>query len=256
MMGRVIALANQKGGVGKTTTSVNLGASLAVAERRTLVVDIDPQANAASGLGLTPDSVDRSIYDVMVGRSSVADVIQRVEHFEYLDLLPSTRDLVAVEVELVDAPRREAVFKDALESVKDRYDYVLIDCPPSLGLLTLNALVAADSVVVPLQCEYYALEGLTELLRTIERVREAYNETLEVEGILLTMSDPRNNLSRQVEAEVREHFTELVFSTVIPRNVRLSESPSFGKPVLLHDIRSKGCQAYLKFAQELLEGSS
>jgi chromosome partitioning protein len=233
-----------------------LGASLAVAERRTLVVDIDPQANSASGLGITGEMVDRSIYDVMVGSSSLSEVIRRVDHFDYLDVVPSTRDLVAVEVELVDAPRRESVFKDALESVRDQYDYVLIDCPPSLGLLTLNALVASDAVVVPLQCEYYALEGLTELLRTIERVRSVYNEGLEIEGILLTMSDPRNNLSRQVEAEVREHFPQLVFTTVIPRNVRLSESPSFGKPVLLHDIRSKGCQAYLKLAQEVLEATS
>ena len=255
-MGQVIALANQKGGVGKTTTSVNLGASLAVAERRTLVVDMDPQANATSGLGYGAGEVSRGIYDVLIGDARLRDVVRDVEGLEDLKLAPSTRDLVATEVELIEQPGREAVLRRALSGLRQEFDYVLIDCPPSLGLLTLNALVAADAVVVPLQCEYYALEGLTELLRTIERVRDAFNPSLSIEGILLTMEDARNNLSRQVEAEVRQHFGELVFSTVIPRNVRLSESPSFGKPVLLHDIRSKGCQSYLRLAQELLEGTA
>jgi chromosome partitioning protein len=253
-MGRVVAVANQKGGVGKTTTSVNLGASLAVAERRAVVVDMDPQANASSGLGYAPGTVQQSIYDVMIGHRAVKDILQPVEELEYLHIAPSTRDLVAAEVELIDDPQRQAVLRGALEAVRGQFDYVLIDCPPSLGLLTLNALVAADTVVIPLQCEYYALEGLTELLRTIERVREAYNPSLQVEGILLTMWDPRNNLCRQVETEVREHFKDLVFSAMIPRNVRLSESPSFGRPVVLHDIRSKGCQAYLQLAHEVLEG--
>jgi chromosome partitioning protein len=253
-MGRVIALANQKGGVGKTTTAVNLGASLAVAERTTLVIDMDPQANASSGLGLAPGSVRRGVYEVMIGTAGLSDVLWPVEHLEYLAVAPSSRDLVAVEVELVDAPHRESILRRALAALRANYDFVIVDCPPSLGLLTLNALVAADSVVVPLQCEYYALEGLSELLRTIDRVRDAYNPSLEVEGILMTMSDPRNNLSKQIEDEVRRHFPELVFTTVIPRNVRLGESPSFGKPALLHDIRSKGCQAYLQLAQEVLEG--
>jgi chromosome partitioning protein len=254
-MGRVITLANQKGGVGKTTTTVNLGASLAVAERRTLVVDMDPQANASSGLGVARGAVERSVYDVMIGRATIADVLRPIDHLDYLSIAPATKDLVAVAVELVDAPERESVLRKALVAVRDDYDYVIVDCPPSLGLLTLNALVAADSVLVPLQCEYYALEGLSDLLSTIDRVRDAFNPGLEVEGILMTMSDPRNNLSRQIEEEVRRHFPQLVFTTVIPRNVRLSESPSFGKPVLLHDIRSKGCQAYLQLAQEVLEGA-
>ncbi len=253
-MGRVIALANQKGGVGKTTTSVNLGASLAVAERRTLVVDMDPQANATSGLGVSLNPDDREIYDVLIGAVDLLSVVRSLgEELQFLDVVPSTHDLGAVEVELVDRPKRESVLSRALAPLKDHYDYILIDCPPSLGLLTLNALVAADSVVVPLQCEYYALEGLSELLQTIDRVRGAFNPRLAVEGILLTMSDPRNNLSRQVEDEVRRHFDQLVYETVIPRNVRLSESPSFGKPVLLHDIRSKGCQAYLNLAREVIE---
>lgn len=254
-MGRVIALANQKGGVGKTTTAVNLGASLAVAERRTLVVDMDPQANAGSGLGYGKGSTPTTIYDVLVGRARMEDVVVGVDGLEHLAFVPSTRDLIAVEVELVDAEGRESILRNALEPVRSSYDYVLVDCPPSLGLLTLNALVAADAVVVPLQCEYYALEGLSELLRTIDRVKSAFNPGLVVDGILLTMYDARNNLSRQVEEEVRRHFPDLVFTTVIPRNVRLSESPSFGKPVLLHDIRSKGCQGYLHLAGELLEAA-
>jgi chromosome partitioning protein len=252
-MGRVIALANQKGGVGKTTTSVNLGASLAVAEKKTLVVDMDPQANASSGLGFPAGTVDRTIYEALIGDLDITDIILRPAELEFLELAPSTRDLVAIEVELVNQPRREAVLKETLRSIRDNYDYILIDCPPSLGLLTLNALVAADAVIIPLQCEYYALEGLSELLRTIDRVRDNYNPELAVDGILLTMSDVRNNLARQVEVEVRQHFVDRVYTAVIPRNVRLSESPSFGKPVLLHDIRSKGCQAYLQLAKEILE---
>ena len=198
-------------------------------------------------------SHSRTVYDVLLGTAALEDVVESVEGLDELRVAPSSRDLIAVEVELVDAPGREAVLREALVAVRDRYDYILIDCPPSLGLLTLNALVAADGVLVPLQCEYYALEGLSELLGTVERVRAAYNPGLVVDGILLTMYDARNNLSRQVEDEVRGHFPDLVFSTVIPRNVRLSESPSFGKPVLLHDIRSKGCQGYLRLAGEILE---
>jgi chromosome partitioning protein len=255
-MGRVFALANQKGGVGKTTTAINLGASLAVAERRTLVVDLDPQANAASGLGLGSAATEGNIYDVMIGRRSITEVIRPVNQLEFLDAVPSGRDLSAVDVELVGVDGRESVLLRALEPIRERYDYILIDCPPSLGLLTINALVAADSVLVPLQCEYYALEGLSALLHTIDSVRAASNEDLSVDGIILTMHDSRNNLSVQVEAEVRRHFPDLVFSTIIPRNVRLSESPSFGKPVVLYDIRSKGCQAYLKLAQEILKEAS
>ncbi len=252
-MGRVMAFANQKGGVGKTTTTVNLGASFAVAERRTLVVDMDPQANAASGLGFAPGTVDLSIYDVLIGQTEMANVVRSVDELEFLSVVPSTRDLIGVEVELMDTDGRELILRHALEPLREEFDYILLDCPPSLGLLTLNALIAADTVVVPLQCEYYALEGLSQLLQTIERVRETCNGSLKVEGILLTMFDARNKLSYQIESEVRNHFPELVFSTVIPRNVRLSESPSFGKPVLLHDIRSKGCKGYLRLAQELLK---
>jgi len=254
-MGRVIALANQKGGVGKTTTAVNLGASLAVAERPTLVVDMDPQANASSGLGYERDSDSAGLYEVLVGAAELEDVEHTIADLEYLTLAPSSRDLIAAEVELVDAEGRERILARALEKARKEYDFILIDCPPSLGLLTLNSLVAADSVIVPLQAEYYALEGLSELLGTIDRVRAAFNAELAVEGILLTMSDRRNNLSRQVEAEVRANAPERVFETVIPRNVRLSESPSFGTPVLLYDIRSKGCQSYLELARELLEDS-
>lgn len=255
-MGRVIALANQKGGVGKTTTAINLGASLAVAERKTLVVDMDPQANATSGLGYTSDRVAASVYDVLVGESELAPVIRPVEGLDFLSVAPSVRGLGGAQVELVDMPDRESILRRALATISEDYDYILIDPPPSLGLLTINTLVAADEVLVPLQCEYYALEGLSELLGTIDRIREAYNERLDVAGILLTMFDKRNNLSHQVEEEVRRHFPEKVFETMIPRNVRLSESPSFGKPVLLYDIRSTGCQAYLKLAQELLEETS
>ncbi len=250
-MGRRLAVANQKGGVGKTTTAVNLAASLAAAERRVLLVDLDPQGNATNGLGI--ERRQPGLYEVLSGACKVRDAVRAgpVEGLAGLDVLVSTSDLYGADLELAAAARREHRLADALGQLGD-YDFVLIDCPPSLGLLTLNALVAADGVLVPLQCEYYALEGLSQLMRTVELVRESFNRGIEVEGVLLTMFDPRNNLAHQVAAEVRTHFPRRVFQTVIPRNVRLSESPSFGKPALLYDIESRGAQAYLGLAQELL----
>ncbi len=251
-MGRIVTVANQKGGVGKTTTSVNLGASLAAAEKTTLVVDMDPQANATSGLGVDPRTLESTIYDVLIGNQSSTDVVVPAS-LDYLDILPASKDLAGAEIELVDAENREGRLRDALELLRDKYDYIVIDCPPSLGLLTLNALCAADSVIVPLQCEYYALEGLGRLIETISIIRQELNPNLEIDGVLLTMYDGRTSLSNQVASEVRENFAGRVFNTVIPRNVRLSESPSFGKPVLVYDARSKGSQGYLEFAREYLE---
>ncbi len=249
-MSRVIALANQKGGVGKTTTAINLGASLAVAEKRTLIVDMDPQANASSGLGVFGERTN--IYDVLVNGDPVDSAIVPAVHFQHLDLVPSHRDLVGAEIELVAAEGRETILRRVLEPVQDRYDVVLVDSPPSLGLLTLNTLSAADSVLIPIQCEFYALEGLSQLLRTVQLVKRSLNPGLSIEGVLLTMFDTRLNLSRQVAEEAKEYFGRRVFSTTIPRNVRLAEAPSFGRPIILYDALSTGARAYLALARELL----
>jgi chromosome partitioning protein len=250
-MGRVVAIANQKGGVGKTTTAINLGSSLAVAEARTLVVDMDPQANLTSGLGLRSQAELGTIYDALIEERPVTEVIVDTM-LESLKAIPSERNLTGAEIELVGEPRREFRLKDVLSNVASNYDYVLVDCPPSLGLLTVNALVAADSVLVPLQCEFFALEGITELMATVERVRAAFNPRLAIEGILLTMYDERTNLSAQVIEDVRRHFHGAVFESVVPRNVRLAEAPSHGQPILLYDIRSKGAEAYLSLTKEIL----
>jgi chromosome partitioning protein len=251
-MSRVIALANQKGGVGKTTTAINLGASLAVAERRTLVVDMDPQSNASSGLGHIGSDDTPTIYDVLVRSRVLQEAIVHGVHFSHLDLVPATRDLVGAEIELVGAEGRETVLRRALEPLRDEYDFILVDSPPSLGLLTLNALTAADSVLIPIQCEFYALEGLSQLLRTVQLVQRGLNPALEIEGVLLTMFDTRLNLSKQVARESREYFGKRVFRTVVPRNVRLAEAPSFGSPIVLYDALCSGARAYLAVAQELL----
>ncbi len=251
-MSRVIAIANQKGGVGKTTTAINLGASLAVAERKVLIIDIDPQGNATSGLGLKRAEIDTSIYDVLIDGAKISDVLVREVHFPYLDVAPSSRDLVGAEVELVGRPQRELVLRGALEGIREEYDFVLVDCPPSLGLLTLNTLAAADTVLIPIQCEFYALEGLSQLLNTVRLVQRNLNPRLQIEGVLLTMYDQRLNLSRQVADEAKEYFGNRVFRTTIPRNVRLAEAPSFGKPIVVYDAISAGAQSYLSLAREVI----
>jgi chromosome partitioning protein len=249
---RIIAIANQKGGVGKTTTAINLGACLAVAEKKTLVIDMDPQGNATSGLGIDKEEVEKSIYDVLIEGMPLADAIIPTVHFPYLDVLPATRDLVGAEVELVGRRNRENILREAMEAIRGRYEYVLIDCPPSLGLITLNTLAAADSVLIPIQCEFYALEGLSQLLNTVTIVQKNLNPRLQIEGVLLTMYDGRLNLSRQVADEAKEYFGPKVYRTTIPRNVRIAEAPSFGKPIVLYDVVSVGAKSYLSLAKEVI----
>ncbi|ELR68676.1 Chromosome (plasmid) partitioning protein ParA [Fulvivirga imtechensis AK7] len=250
-MSKVIAIANQKGGVGKTTTAINLAASMAALEYKTLVVDADPQANSTSGLGMNPKEVEVSIYECMVDNIDVTEAITDTD-IDYLHILPSHIDLVGAEVEMVNIERREERMRDALKKIKKDYDFIIIDCSPSLGLITINALTAADSVIIPVQCEYFALEGLGKLLNTIKIIQTRLNTNLEIEGILLTMYDVRLRLSNQVVEEVKTHFKKIVFDTIIPRNIKLSESPSFGVPAIAHDAESKGAISYLNLAKEIM----
>jgi chromosome partitioning protein len=248
---RVIAIANQKGGVGKTTTAINLAASLAAAELRTLLIDCDPQANASSGLGFRKDARRRSLYHLFLEQAPLAEIILKTE-LEGLDLVPSDKNLIGTTVELVGLERREYRLKEAINTLQNQYPFVLLDCPPSLDILTINALVAADSILIPIQCEYFALEGVSELLDTLIRIRRNLNPRLAVEGIVLTMFDERTNLSNQVAQDLRDFFGTQVFQTTIPRNVRLAEAPSHGKPILLYDIKSRGADSYLKLAKEVM----
>ena len=250
-MAKVLAITNQKGGVGKTTTAVNLSTCIALCKKKVLLIDIDPQGNASSGIGLDKSKIKRCIYDVLINGIPIKEIILQTS-IKKLDVLPSTIQLAGAEIELVNYISRENKLKHAIKPIKQDYDYIIIDCPPSLGLLTLNSLTAADSVIIPIQCEYYALEGIGQLLNTINLVRENLNSILEIEGILLTMFDNRTNLSRDVIREVRKCFNEKIFKSIVPRNVRVSEAPSYGKPVVLYDAKSKGAVAYKKLAKEVI----
>ncbi len=250
-MGKVISIANQKGGVGKTTTAINIAASLAAAEKHILLIDTDPQGNSTSGMGIARENLNGSLYNIYNGTKNIEEVIQNTE-LNHLKIIPSNIDLIGAELELIAKEGRETILKRAIEPVKSRFDFIFIDCPPSLSLLTLNALVAADSLLIPMQCEYYALEGISSLIKTLELVRESFNSYLDIEGILLTMFDGRNTLANQVAAELKNHFGDKVYKTMIPRNVTLAEAPSHGKPVILYDIHSKGAQSYLELAKEMM----
>jgi len=250
-MGKVISIANQKGGVGKTTSAINLAASLAAIEHPTLLIDVDPQSNSTSGLGIEPKTVTNSIYEVMIGGVNADDAIRETE-LPYLDLIPSHINLVGAEIEMVDRNQRERILTHSIESLRGKYDFIIIDCPPSLGLLTINSLTSSDSVLIPVQCEYFALEGLGQLLNTIKIVRQHLNPELEIEGVLLTMYDTRTRLSNQVADEVKRYFEDKVFKSVISRNIRLAEAPSFGKPALLYDATSIGSKNYLSLAREII----
>ncbi len=258
-MGKIICVTNQKGGVGKTTTVINLGSSLAAAQKKTLIIDLDPQANATSGVGIDKNASDSSIYSVLLGNSDIRSSIKKVHnsHLDnYLFLCPSNADLTGAEIELVSVENREWKLKEAISSIISQFDYILIDCPPSLNLLTVNSLAAADSVLIPVQCEYYALEGLSQLNRTINLIKQRLNSDIEIEGYLLTLFDSRNRLSNVIVNEVRTYFKDLVFDTIIPRNVRLAECPSHGKPILLYDATSKGAISYISLAKEIMEKSN
>jgi len=251
-MGRAIAIANQKGGVGKTTTAVNLAACLAAAEKRTLLVDMDPQGNATTGFGINPLRTEKSIYDALVNGSGVGDVIVKTD-LPMLEIAPANIDLTGAEIELVPIEGREYRLKNAINPIKSDFDYIIIDCPPALGLLTINALTAADTILIPIQCEYYALEGVTRLMSTVELVKKGLNPSIKIEGVLLTMYDSRTSLCQQVSQEIKTFFQQRVYNTVIPRNVRLSEAPSHGKPIIFYDIKSSGAQSYLNLAKEVIQ---